>query len=77
MILLTGGYIFAGDMFVNIDRPFEAAGKTHPPGRYRFIADNDTDFIELMNINAKTTDKIKYSSRLSSRASSGQTWQPG
>ena len=65
MLVLTGVYVHAGDLTVNIKQPFKAGGKDYPAGRYRVLADPDSDHINFLNLDTKTDDEIKFSTRLS------------
>jgi len=67
MFIVTEGLAHAGDLTVNIKQPFKAGGKDYPPGRYRVLADPDSDHIDLLNLDKKTDDEIKCISRLSSK----------
>jgi hypothetical protein len=67
MIVLAGAFVLAGDMNVNISRPFKAGGKDYPAGHYRFISNDTDDHIDLLSVDRKTRDEIKISSRLSAK----------
>jgi hypothetical protein len=67
ILVFAGSYARAGDLTVNIGQPFEAGGKSYPPGRYRVLADADSDHINLSNLDRKTDDEIKFTTRLSPR----------
>jgi hypothetical protein len=70
LILAIGfaaGSALAGDMIVTIKQPFEAGGKNYPPGPYRILADDASNHINLLNLDRKTDDAIRFSTRLSSR----------
>lgn len=67
MAVLAGGYVYAGDLAFTINQPFKAAGKDYPAGHYRVLADDSLDYINLLNLDRKTDDEIKYVTRLSPR----------
>lgn len=67
MVVLAGVYARAGDLTVTIKQPFKAGGKDYPAGHYRVLADDDLDHINLLNLDAKTDDEIKYNTRISPR----------
>lgn len=67
MVVLAGAFVYAGDLTVNIKQPFKAGGKDYPAGSYRILADDDGDHINLLNLDRKTDDAIRFSTRLSPR----------
>jgi hypothetical protein len=67
MAMLAGAYVYAGDLTVNIKEPFKAGGKDYPAGRYRILADDESDHINLLNLDGKTNDEIRFTTRLSER----------
>ncbi len=67
LFVFAGTFAFAGDMTVNINRPFKAGGKDYPAGRYRFIVEENNDHIDLLSVDRKTRDEIKFTTRLSSK----------
>jgi hypothetical protein len=67
IVLLTGAYVYAGDPTVTIKQPFKAGGKEYPEGRYRILADDESDHIDLLNPDGKTNNEIRFITRLSER----------
>ena len=67
MVALAGACVYAGDLTVTIKQPFKAGGKDYPAGRYRILADDDWDRIDLLSIDRKTEDKIPFITRLAPR----------
>ena len=68
MIALAGANVCAEDMIVNIKQPFHAGGKSYRAGRYKIFADPDNDqSVNLINVDTKTGDEIRFSARLSAR----------
>lgn len=67
MMMLTLAEIpaHAGDLKVILTQPFKAGEKEYPPGRYRILADDEGDHIDLENLDRKTGDQIKFNTRLS------------
>ena len=70
MLALAGSLVIAGDMTVNINEPFKAGDKNYPAGRYTIVADSDLDYVNLVNLDKKTDDKIKIDNRLSPKEGS-------
>ncbi len=67
MTFVAALYVCAGDLTVTIKQPFSAGGKNYPAGHYRVLADEDMDHINLVNLDRKTDDPIKFATRLSPR----------
>ena len=67
IVVLAGAYVYAGDLTVNIKEPFKASGKDYPAGRYRILADAESDHIDLLSLDRKTDDEIRFITRLSPR----------
>ncbi len=58
---------YGGDLSVMVKYPFKADGKNYPAGHYRILADADGDHINLLNLDKKTDDPIRFVTRLSPR----------
>ncbi len=67
MMFVAAVYACAGVLDVTIKQPFSAGGKNYLPGHYRVLADEDSDHINLLNLDRKTDDPIKFATRLSPR----------
>ncbi len=67
MIVLAGAYVYAGEVTVNIKQPFKAGGKAYPAGHYKILAEDESDHINLLNLDKKTDDVIRFATRLSQR----------
>jgi len=66
--VLAGDYAYAGTLTVNIRQPFIAGGKNFPAGRYRILADDESDqFVNIRNLDAETSLEIRFDTRLSAR----------
>ena len=67
--VLAGGYVFAGELTVNIRQPFIVDGKSFPAGYYKIIAEDENDqFVHIQNIGTKTgLSEIRFDTRLSER----------
>ena len=70
MFVLAEAYVHAGDMTVHIKEPFKVGDKEYPAGRYKVLADAEPDHINLLNLDRKTSDEIKFVSRLSPKEGS-------
>jgi hypothetical protein len=67
VLLWSGVFAYAGEVVVTIKEPFKAAGKDFPAGHYRILADDGSDHVDLLNLDKKTSDEIKFTTRLSQR----------
>jgi hypothetical protein len=67
MIGLAVACVYAGEVTVTIKQPFKAGGKDFPAGHYRILADEDSDHVNLRNLDKKTDDAIRFTTRLSPR----------
>jgi hypothetical protein len=67
MVMLAGSFVYAGELTVNVKQPFKAEGKVYPAGRYRILADDESDRIDLLNLDTKTSNEIRFTTRLSER----------
>ena len=67
--VLVGGYVFAGDLTVNIQQPFTVGGKSFPAGHYKIFAEAENDqFVHIQNLGTKTgLSDIRFDTRLSER----------
>ena len=60
-------YACAGDLTVTIKEPFSAGGKNYPAGHYRVLADEESDHVNLRNLDRQTDDAIRFTTRLAPR----------
>ena len=67
--VLAAGYVFAGDLTVNIPQPFIVGGKNFPAGHYRILAEDENDpFVHIQNLDTKTgLSDVRFDTRLSER----------
>jgi hypothetical protein len=69
VVVLAGGYVYAGTLTVNVRQPFIAGGKSLPAGHYRIVAENKDDrFVNIQNLDTETSfSEIPFDTRLSER----------
>ncbi len=67
MVVVAGACAYAGVLNVTIKQPFKAGGKDYPAGHYRILADDNVDHINLLNLDRRTDDAIKFNTRLGQR----------
>ncbi|HTY62811.1 MAG TPA: hypothetical protein VMG30_11225 [Acidobacteriota bacterium] len=67
LIVSAAGNVFAGDLSFTIKQPFKVGSKNYPAGHYRILADIDSDHINILNLDRKTDDDLKFVTRLSQR----------
>jgi hypothetical protein len=68
LMVSAAGYVFAGDLSFTIKQPFKVGFKNYPAGHYRILADTESDHINILNVDRKTDEDLKFMTRLSPRA---------
>jgi hypothetical protein len=67
MIGFAAACVYGGEVVVTMKQPFKAGGKVFPAGQYRILADEESDHVNLRNLDRKTDDAIRFATRLSPR----------
>jgi hypothetical protein len=67
LFVLAGACVYAGDLTFTMKQPFKAGDKNYPEGRYRIVADEGSDHVDLLSLDGHTDDEIRFVTRLSQR----------